>query len=123
MATCNCNSDACIHTTANQTTPESVGRQFVYVGEPFHVEQDEAGVGGVTFDIPYNYNFSLATTDVVISGSPPTGLAVTIRTNAEGVTVIRTSTPVNTVFAPGTYATVFTTFGVATTVTIYGELQ
>lgn len=123
MSSCNCNDSNCVHLTANQSPLEPVGRQFAFLGPPTQAEQDENSAGGISFFIPYTYNASLTAADVVITGSNPTGLSAAIRANDEGITSILVTTPAGTVFAPGTYASIFTVFAIATTVTIYGELQ
>ena len=120
---CNCPPGECIHTVPNQSTPAPTGRQFLFLGEPTQVEQDENGDGGILFYIPYSYNFTLDADDVVVSGSPPASLEVTVGTNDDGVTSLVVTTPEGTVFAPGTYSTTFTVFGIAITVIIYGTLQ
>lgn len=120
---CTCNTTPCVHTTANQSLVESVGRKFIYVGPPTQVEQDENGTGGIVFYIPYSYNYTVSNTDVVVSGTEPAGLTTSISSNPEGVTSIKVETPEDTVFVGGPYSTVFTVFGIATTVTIYATLQ
>ena len=123
MPSCDCNDSKCTHVTGNQSPLTPVGRQFSYLGPPTQAQQDENSVGGIRFYIPYTYNASLLATDVIISGSNPTGLAASISVNADGVSSILVTTPVGTVYAPGTYASIFTCFNIGTTVTIYGTLQ
>jgi hypothetical protein len=122
MPSCTC-PGPCEHHTATQSKVEAVGRQFAFLGPPTQVEQDENDVGGIDFFIPYTFNSTLLASDVLISGTFPTGLAATVGVNSEGLTSIRVTTPSGTVFVGGPYSTVFTVFGVATTVTIYATLQ
>ena len=121
---CGCGQADCEHVVASREAVTAVGRQFAWLESSMQVEQDENGDGGVSFSIPFTSNVSVAVADVVVSGTNPAGLTVnTVGVDTYGKKVVNCSTPEGTVFAPGTYASIFTVFGKPITVTIYGTLQ